>query len=335
MTSSTFAENSATPTRDSRKVSPEKLGGIQKLWMWLSNDPALAGHYTSAEAGDIDWYRAVPFIAVHLACFAVILTGISAVAVGVAVALYVVRMFFITAIYHRYFSHRSYRAGRIVQFAMAVLGCTAGQRGPLWWAGHHREHHLTSDTPDDPHSPLQHGFLYSHTLWFLTKGSFVTPSHRVRDWYRFPELVWLERFEWVPFVGLGALCFGLGGLLESYAPQLGTTGPQLLVVGFLWSSVALYHGTYSTNSIAHKYGRRRFDTSDDSRNNGWVAFLTLGEGWHNNHHRFPVSARHGLSRWELDPTWWGLRILCRMGLIRDLRVVPKSVMNAIRLGKQQ
>ena len=335
MTSSTFAENSATPTRDSRKVSPEKLGGIQKLWMWLSNDPALAGHYTSAEAGDIDWYRAVPFIAVHLACFAVILTGISAVAVGVAVALYVVRMFFITAIYHRYFSHRSYRAGRIVQFAMAVLGCTAGQRGPLWWAGHHREHHLTSDTPDDPHSPLQHGFLYSHTLWFLTKGSFVTPSHRVRDWYRFPELVWLERFEWVPFVGLGALCFGLGVLLESYAPQLGTTGPQLLVVGFLWSSVALYHGTYSTNSIAHKYGRRRFDTSDDSRNNGWVAFLTLGEGWHNNHHRFPVSARHGLSRWELDPTWWGLRILCRMGLIRDLRVVPKSVMNAIRLGKQQ
>ena len=335
MTSSTFAENSATPTRDSRKVSPEKLGGIQKLWMWLSNDPALAGHYTSAEAGDIDWYRAVPFIAVHLACFAVILTGISAVAVGVAVALYVVRMFFITAIYHRYFSHRSYRAGRIVQFAMAVLGCTAGQRGPLWWAGHHREHHLTSDTPDDPHSPVQHGFLYSHTLWFLTKGSFVTPSHRVRDWYRFPELVWLERFEWVPFVGLGALCFGLGVLLESYAPQLGTTGPQLLVVGFLWSSVALYHGTYSTNSIAHKYGRRRFDTSDDSRNNGWVAFLTLGEGWHNNHHRFPVSARHGLSRWELDPTWWGLRILCRMGLIRDLRVVPKSVMNAIRLGKQQ
>lgn len=335
MTSSTFAENSATPTRDSRKVSPEKLGGIQKLWMWLSNDPALAGHYTSAEAGDIDWYRAVPFIAVHLACFAVILTGISAVAVGVAVALYVVRMFFITAIYHRYFSHRSYRAGRIVQFAMAVLGCTAGQRGPLWWAGHHREHHLTSDTPDDPHSPVQHGFLYSHTLWFLTKGSFVTPSHRVRDWYRFPELVWLERFEWVPFVGLGALCFGLGVLLESYAPQLGTTGLQLLVVGFLWSSVALYHGTYSTNSIAHKYGRRRFDTSDDSRNNGWVAFLTLGEGWHNNHHRFPVSARHGLSRWELDPTWWGLRILRRMGLIRDLRVVPKSVMNAIRLGKQQ
>ncbi len=335
MTSSTFAENSATPTRDSRKVSPKKLGGIQKLWMWLSNDPALAGHYTSAEAGDIDWYRAVPFIAVHLACFAVILTGISAVAVGVAVALYVVRMFFITAIYHRYFSHRSYRAGRIVQFAMAVLGSTAGQRGPLWWAGHHREHHLTSDTPDDPHSPVQHGFLYSHTLWFLTKGSFVTPSHRVRDWYRFPELVWLERFEWVPFVGLGALCFGLGVLLESYAPQLGTTGPQLLVVGFLWSSVALYHGTYSTNSIAHKYGRRRFDTSDDSRNNGWVAFLTLGEGWHNNHHRFPVSARHGLSRWELDPTWWGLRILCRMGLIRDLRVVPRSVMNAIRLGKQQ
>ncbi len=335
MTSSTFAENSATPTRDSSNVSPKKLGGIKKLWMWLSNDPALTGHYTSAEAGDIDWYRAVPFIAVHLACFAVMWTGISAVAVGVAVALYVVRMFFITAIYHRYFSHRSYRSGRIVQFAMAVLGCTAGQRGPLWWAGHHREHHLTSDTPDDPHSPVQHGFLYSHTLWFLTKGSFVTPSHRVRDWCRFPELVWLERFEWVPFVGLGALCFGLGVLLESYAPQLGTTGPQLLVVGFLWSSVALYHGTYSTNSIAHKYGRRRFDTSDDSRNNGWVALLTLGEGWHNNHHRFPVSARHGLSRWELDPTWWGLRIICRMGLIRDLRVVPKSVMNAIRLGKQQ
>lgn len=335
MTSSTLAENSNATASGALTASSRKIGGLRKMWMWLSNDPALADQHAVGEAADIDWYRAIPFIGIHLACLAVVFTGISAAALGVAVALYVLRMFFITAIYHRYFSHRSYSVGRVTQFVMAVLGCTAGQRGPLWWAGHHREHHLTSDTPADPHSPLQHGFLHSHTVWFLTKGSFVTPAHRVRDWYRFPELVWLERFEWVPFVALGALCFGLGVGLETHAPQLGTTGPQLLVVGFFWSSVALYHGTYSTNSIAHKYGRRRFDTTDDSRNNGWVAFLTLGEGWHNNHHRFPVSARHGLSRWELDPTWWGLKTLSRLGIVRDLRVVPESVMEAIRLGKQQ
>jgi len=267
------------------------------------------------------------FIGLHLACLAVVFVGVSPVAVGVAAGLYLARMFFVTAFYHRYFSHKAFRASRGVQLAMAVAGCTAGQRGPLWWAGHHRYHHAHADRPEDRHSPAIRGLFDAHMGWFLRPENYATPWKYVRDWARYPELRWLNRFDMLPFLALGAATYGLGALLEAHAPGLGTSGPQMLVWGFLISTVALYHATYTINSLAHRWGRRRYATADDSRNNGLLALLTLGEGWHNNHHFYPGAARQGFRWWELDPTYYGLLGLAGMGLIRDLRPVPASVRN--------
>ncbi|MFT5391838.1 MAG: stearoyl-CoA desaturase (delta-9 desaturase) [Gammaproteobacteria bacterium] len=301
-----------------------------RMWRWLSNDQSRLCELDESERARLDWFRVVPFVAIHLACFAVVVVGVSPAAVGVAVALYLVRMFFVTAFFHRYFSHRAFRASRPVQFAMGALGCTTGQRGPLWWAGHHRQHHSTSDTILDPHSPAHRGFLFSHTLWFLTRGSFATPSHRVRDWLRFPELRLLERLDWLPFVGLAAGCWVLGAWLESSVPALGTNGPQMLVWGFFISTVALYHATYTINSLAHRFGKRRYQTGDDSRNNFWLALITLGEGWHNNHHYYPSAARQGFFWWEIDLSYLGLRLMARLGLVRDMRPVPPRVLEQAR-----
>jgi stearoyl-CoA desaturase (Delta-9 desaturase) len=309
-------------------MSGSQLQPHNRFLDWLQNRTVSGQVLTAYEAESVDWFRVAPFALIHIACAGALLTGVSTTSVIMAVSLYIARMFFITAFYHRYFSHRSYQAGRRMQFAMAVLGCTAGQRGPLWWAAHHREHHLSSDTVDDPHSPAVKGFWFSHTIWFLTKGAFALPEHRVRDWMRFPELVWLERFEWVPFVSLALMCYGLGSVLQAWAPAAETTGVQMLVVGFFWSTVALYHGTYATNSLAHLFGQRRFNTSDSSRNNAFVALITLGEGWHNNHHFYPVAARHGFQWWELDVSWMGLRVLHGLGLISNFKLVPQRLVSA-------
>lgn len=279
----------------------------------------------------IDWPRTIPFIAIHLACLAVIWVGWSPVAVGVAALLYVVRMFAITAFYHRYFSHRAFRTSRTFQFVMAVAGCTAGQRSPLWWAAHHRHHHKHSDGHDDLHSPGMRGMLRSHVGWFLTRGAFATNRRLVPDFKNFAELHWLDRLDWIPFVALGVVLYALGAGLEAWAPGLGTTGPQMLIWGFFVSTVVLYHCTYTINSLAHRFGKQRFATSDDSRNNLTLALLTLGEGWHNNHHHYPASARQGFYWWEIDLTYYGLLALQRLGLIWELRAVPHRVMQRNRI----
>jgi len=311
---------------DSTRVG---LSGAARLWAWLSNDDLYARG--AEEGGDsVDWLRAIPFVLFHLACLGAFWTGVSTTAVVFAAAAYWVRMFFVTAFYHRYFAHRSYAASRPAQFLFAVLGCTAGQRGPLWWAAHHRLHHGRADTPADPHSPAHKGFLYSHTLWFLTRSSFPVPHRYVRDWMRFPELVWLERFDWVPFILFGALCYGLG---EWLGAAWGTNGMQFLVWGFFISTTVLYHATYTINSLAHRFGTRRFATRDDSRNNVWLAVLTLGEGWHNNHHRYPAAARQGFFWWEVDISYLILRLMRALALIGPLRPVPSSVLAEGRPGK--
>ena len=303
---------------------------VSKVIWWLTNDPRCFKRASQTGDKRVSLLRAVPFLAVHAGCLLVFWVGVSEVAVACAVAFFVIRMFFITAFYHRYFSHRAFQASRAFQFVMALLGCTAAQRGPLWWAGHHREHHAHPDTIDDPHSPTHRGFLYSHTLWFLTRGSFAVPPNRVADWRRFPELRWLEKFDWIPFVTFAAGCWGLGVWLESSAPGLGTSGAQLFVWGAVVSTVVLYHATYTINSLAHKFGHRAFPTNDDSRNNALLAVLTLGEGWHNNHHYFPAAARQGFLWWQLDLTFLGLRLLAALGLVRALRPVPPRVLKAAR-----
>ncbi len=269
--------------------------------------------------------RWAAFIGLHLGCLGVLWVGASATAVTVATVLYLARMAFITGFYHRYFAHRAFRTSRAFQLVMALLGCTAGQRGPLWWAGHHRRHHAHADGPQDVHSPARVGLFHSHMGWFLDPANYATPWGYIRDWRRFPELVWVNRLEALPFLGLAGLAYGLGEALAAWAPAAGTNGFQMLVWGFFVSTVALYHGTYTINSLAHRWGRRRFATADDSRNNGLLSLVTLGEGWHNNHHFAPSSACQGFRRWEVDPTYWLLRGLAALGLIWDLRPIPGRV----------
>jgi stearoyl-CoA desaturase (delta-9 desaturase) len=276
----------------------------------------------------VDFFRIIPFMLLHLGCFGIIWVGFSWTAAGVAAGLYLIRMFAITSTYHRYFSHRSYKTNRFFQFLFAVLGNASVQRGPLWWASHHRHHHKYSDMPEDSHSPIQQGFWYSHLGWFTTLKNFPTKMELVKDWTRFPELRFLDRYSlMVPLLLLVAL-FATGELLAAYLPAAGTDGLQLVVWGFCLSTVALFHATATINSLDHMVGRRRFNTKDGSRNNWFLALITLGEGWHNNHHYYPISARQGFYWWELDLTYVGLKVLSWLGIVRDLRPVPKKVLVA-------
>lgn len=239
-----------------------------------------------------------------------------------AAACYAVRMFAITGGYHRYFAHASYRTGRAFQFALAWLGACAAQKGPLWWAGHHRNHHLHSDTERDIHSPARGGFWWSHVGWVLSDRFDRAPLESIREFARYPELRWLDRFHWLPPLCLAAAMYLAGDLLGRWLPSTGTSGKRMLLWGFCVSTVALYHATFSVNSLAHRWGKRRWDTGDDSRNNLWIALITLGEGWHNNHHRVQYSERQGVRWWELDLTHGALKALSWAGLVWDLRVAP-------------
>jgi stearoyl-CoA desaturase (delta-9 desaturase) len=265
----------------------------------------------------------IPFVIVHLGVLGVLLVGWSWAAVGCCVALYLVRMLGITVFYHRAFAHRAFSMSRPVQLAGAILGASAAQRGPLWWAATHRVHHRYTDRPGDPHSPVVDSFFHSHVGWLFREQA--APPASVADLERFPELRLVDRYHHLAPIATACGTFALGAALAQLDPGLGTSGLQMLVWGFFVSTTLLYHATFSVNSIAHRFGRRRFATPDASRNNGLVALLTLGEGWHNNHHRFGGSARQGLGRFELDPSWWFIRLLAALRLASGLRPVPASV----------
>jgi stearoyl-CoA desaturase (delta-9 desaturase) len=189
---------------------------------------------------------------------------------------------------------------------------------------------MSADAADDPHSPHIHGVIWSHMGWFLTTNGFRTQWQRIPDLARFPELRWLDRYDVLVPVALAASLFGLGVLLEHFAPQSAVTGAQLLVWGFFVSTIVLFHATVTINSLAHMFGTRRFETRDESRNNFWLALITFGEGWHNNHHFFPSSARQGFRWWEFDLTYYGLRLLAALGLVHGLKPIPAYVMAAVR-----
>ncbi|WP_312315927.1 acyl-CoA desaturase [Stenotrophomonas sp.] len=313
-------------------VAPPSSGRFrlrQTLQRWFDTS-AGESHVDTASARRVDWLRAVPFLLLHVACLGVFWVGVSWTALGVALALYAVRMFAITGFYHRYFSHRTFTTSRAVQFVFAVIGAASVQRGPLWWAAHHRHHHRHADQPQDPHSPNHGGFWRSHMGWFLTREAFVTDFQRIPDLARFPELRWLDRFDTVVPVLLALALYALGEVLAQFAPSLHTNGPQLLVWGFFISTVVLFHATVTINSLAHRFGRRRFHTQDDSRNNLWLALLTFGEGWHNNHHFFPGTVRQGFRWWEIDITWYGLRGMAALGLVSGLKPIPEWVLTKAR-----
>ena len=271
-------------------------------------------------ADDIVYPDAIPFVLVHLACIAAIWSGVTWQAIAICAALYWVRMFAVTAGYHRYFSHRAYATSRTFQFILAVLAQSTAQKSVLWWAAKHRHHHLHSDTEPDIHSPRHKGFLYSHVGWLFVRPNKTTSLVKVADLARFPELMWLHRYERVPAIGLAGLCFLVGGWSG-------------LVVGFFWSTVLVHHATFCINSLAHVHGRKRYVTGDNSRNNWLLALMTLGEGWHNNHHAYRSSARQGFRWWEIDLTFYILKALSWMGIVWELKSPPAQVLrNEQRLG---
>jgi len=273
----------------------------------------------------LDWARVIPYAIIHLMCLGVIWVGWSWPAVGVAAFLYALRVFTLTAFYHRYFSHRSFKTGRITQFLFGWIGCTSVQRGPLWWAAHHRFHHVHSDDPEDLHSPRQKGILWSHFGWFLTPRAEATNLKLIPDFAKYPELRWLDRFDLLPPLLLAFGLYGLGALLAVCG--VATTGLQMLIWGMFISTVAVYHVTYLVNSATHVIGRRRYETKDDSKNSMIVALMTFGEGWHNNHHYYPNSVRQGFFWWEIDITWYVLKMMAGLGLVWEMRTVPQRVLN--------
>ena len=270
----------------------------------------------------IPFIGSLPFFTVHAACLLIIWSGISWVALITCAALYFVRMFAVTAVYHRYFSHRAYKTSRPVQFILALLGTSAVQKGPLWWAAHHRHHHRYADTEQDIHPPTVKGFWWSHVGWILSNRYVATKMDAIRDFAKFPELRFLNRFHLLTPISLAAGLFGMGWLLRDHAPALHTSGLQMLTWGFFVSTVLLYHGTFTINSLAHVFGRRRFNTKDTSRNSFVLSLITLGEGWHNNHHRYPASERQGFYWWEIDVTHYILKVMSWARIVWDLREPP-------------
>lgn len=301
---------------------------LSTVIQWFDADHVPGGAAAARlEEDRVDWLRCIPFIILHLGCLGVIWVGASPVAVWTAVALYFLRMAAVTGVYHRYFSHKTYSTSRPMQFVLAVAGGTAVQRGPLWWAYHHRHHHQHSDEAEDAHSPHVHGFWWSHIGWITSRRNFPTDYSKVRDLDRYPELVFLNRFDAVVPLAFALAIFGLGSLLQAHAPGLHTSGWQMLVWGFFISTTALFHGTSCINSMAHLMGKRRYKTEDDSRNSFILAIITLGEGWHNNHHRYMSATRNGFFWWEVDITYYLLKGLSWTGLIWGLKGVPASVLS--------
>ena len=266
----------------------------------------------------INRVSSIPFFLVHvLAVVGTTAFGITPRALVLFVVMVWGREWFITAGYHRYFAHRSYKTSRGFQLFLALGGAMCVQKGPLWWAGHHRDHHRYSDTELDIHSPKR-GFLWSHMGWILCDKNSEIPFDRIKDFSKYPELRMIDKWNGVfPWIG------GIGCYLIA-----GWSG---LFFGFFMSTVVLWHNTFLVNSLAHVWGRRRYVTGDTSRNSLFIAITTLGEGWHNNHHYYQASARNGFFWWELDVTWYILKMLSWVGLVHDLKVPSAQILASNRL----
>ena len=260
----------------------------------------------------IEWAVSVPYFLLHLIPFvSMAFLGITASDLIVAGLTYLVGMFFVTAGYHRYFSHRSFKTNRLFQLILAIGAQMTVQKGVLWWASLHRHHHKHSDTERDIHSPRR-GLYWSHVGWILSKRCTEAPLELIGDFARYPELRWLNRWYGVPPVLLGWTLFF-------------AVGPSAMLVGYFLGLVLLWHGTYTINSLAHVIGRVRYDTGDTSKNSLFLALITLGEGWHNNHHFYQASVKQGFFWWEIDVTYYILRVLSWTGLVYDLRLPPAHV----------
>jgi stearoyl-CoA desaturase (delta-9 desaturase) len=302
------------------------MPSVAPLWQQPSQKPRPASFS--------NWLKTLPFIGLHLVCIVVLFLpdfGLRWTTIGLCAFTYFIRMFGITGVYHRYFAHRSYKTSRPMQFLLACLGCSALQKGPLWWASHHREHHRYSDTPDDPHSPRETSFWWAHIGWILSEEHLDTPVEMIRDYECYPELRWLDRNHWVPGIVLAVGCYLFGALVGGWDGSLATFFTQPagwihLLWGFVISTVICYHATFSINSLSHLIGTRRYATSDDSRNNLFLALITLGEGWHNNHHHYQSSANQGFYWWEIDVSYCIIRLFGLCGLVWNIRKPGEKAM---------
>ena len=274
-------------------------------------DSSIIGRSRKGVSQYWDW-DVIPFLAIHLMCLWAVQTGIRWEWVMLAIGSYYLRMVAVTAGYHRYFSHRSYKTSRLFQFILAFLAMTSAQKGVLWWAAHHRHHHKYSDQKEDVHSPLQRGFLFSHVGWILSADSMRTDMNLVRDFRQYPEICFLDRFYFIPPLIYSLLIFSLWGFPG-------------LIWGFFISTTALYHCTFFINSLTHMIGRVRYKSNDGSKNSFLLAVLCCGEGWHNNHHHYQLAAKQGWFWWEVDLSYYILSFLSWFGIVWDLRVPPAHV----------
>ncbi len=265
--------------------------------------------------------QSIPFFVMHFAALGVFFVHFEWKWVALCALLYGVRMFGVTAGYHRYFSHRTYKLDRVSQFLMAWLATSSVQKGVLWWAAHHRHHHKFSDQTNDIHSPIQAGFWWSHVGWILSDKYNETEWDQIRDLTKFQELRWINKYHLIPGILLGVGVFLLGGWSAFFW-------------GFVVSTVLLWHGTFTINSLSHVFGGRRYETTDTSRNNGLLALVTLGEGWHNNHHAYMSSTRQGFFWWEIDLTYYGIKALSLAGIARDIRKPPLAQLEGRRIKKR-
>ncbi len=278
--------------------------------------------YLFGDEDNVNLIDSTPLLFMHLMLVGLFFVGFSWIALGVCAFLYFLRVFALTGGYHRYFSHNSYKTSRVFQFILAFTGGMAAQMGALWWASHHRHHHQHSDTDEDIHSPRMRGLFWAHIGWIMCRKYAKTELDRIRDFAKYPELRFLDRFHIIPPVVLAVSLYYFGEWLSVARPTWGTNGWQMVFWAFFLSTVLVYHATFCINSLTHIIGTRRFNTSDESKNSLILALVTMGEGWHNNHHRYPVCTRQGLYWWEIDPTYYILKLLSKVGIVWDLREPP-------------
>jgi len=302
---------------------------FKSIYEWLTNKNSPVD--IEKVANKVEGMRSAPFLLFQLSFILVYFVGFSWVALIAALFFCYIRIFAIGAFYHRYFSHRAYKTNRFWQAIFAIWGACSMQRGPLWWASHHRDHHRWTDTEKDPHSPVISGFWWSHIGWVLSSKNFYYDTKNISDLMKFPELVFIDRMHLFIVTVFAALIYYFGVLLNYLAPSLGTSGWQMLVWGFFISTIFLFHITVSINSFAHIVGSRTYDTKDHSKNNFLLALLTFGEGWHNNHHHYSGSARQGFTPWQIDITYYTLLFMQKIGIIHGVKGVPKEIIESNKI----
>ena len=266
----------------------------------------------------------LPFLSVHIGAIYALTISPSPFALFMVFLMYFIRMFGITAGFHRLFSHRSFKTNRAFQFFLAYAATCSAQMGPIWWASHHRHHHKYTEQIEDPHTPTLKGFFWAHVGWIMSPVNSPTKEEYVGDLMKYPELKWLDKYHYFAPFSLVILLYGLGEFMAVNYAQYNTNGMELVLWGFFVSTVLLYHATFMVNSVCHVFGHRTYDTKDGSVNNFLVAILTLGEGWHNNHHAFPNSEKQGHKWYQIDISHYILWCLSKIGVVWKIRDVPED-----------